>query len=121
MAQQKGRDTKASQRRDAVTVDLPALAGLSGRMRVDVKDVPVATIHLEKGRMWASDPEAEAEAVAVVEERSDFEKILAGELNPVVASIQGRLRFRGDPELATRLVNALNAARPFAGRREGKA
>jgi hypothetical protein len=103
----------------AATLDLPALAGLSGTMRVDVKDQPAATIHLENGRVWAGGPGDKADAVATVQERSDFELLLAGELNPVVAAIQGRLQLHGNPELATRLVAALNAAKPFAKSRQG--
>jgi putative sterol carrier protein len=118
--QQKDQEGKFGPAGQQVSIDLPALAGVSGRMRVDVKDEPQATIHLDHGRVWATEPEDDAEAVAVVQERSDFEQILAGELNPVVASIQGRLALRGDPELGTRLISALNAAKPFA-RREGKA
>jgi putative sterol carrier protein len=102
------------------SIQIAALAGLSGTMRVDVKDQPTATIHLENGRVWAGDPGDKADAVATVQERSDFEKLLAGELNPVVAAIQGRLVLAGNPELATRLVAALNAAKPFAKSRPGQ-
>jgi hypothetical protein len=105
----------------AATLDIPALAGLSGTMRVDIKDQPAGTIHLENGRVWAGGPGDKADAVATVQERSDFEKLLAGELNPVVAAIQGRLVLSGNPELGTRLVAALNAAKPFAKSRQGNA
>jgi hypothetical protein len=117
-----GPERKATGSQEPVTLDLPSLSGLSGKMRVDVKDQPTATIHLDHGRVWAAGPEDKADAVAVVQERSDFELMLAGELNPVVAAIQGRLVLRGDPELGTRLIAALNAAKPFARMaREGKA
>jgi putative sterol carrier protein len=103
------------------SLELPALAGLSGTLRIDVKDKPVGTVHVENGRVWAGSPADKADAVATVQERSDFEKLLAGELNPVVAAIQGRLVFQGNPELATRLVAALNAAKPFAKSHPGSA
>ncbi|MFL5863714.1 MAG: SCP2 sterol-binding domain-containing protein [Solirubrobacteraceae bacterium] len=99
----------------STVLDVPALAGLSGRMRVDVRDEPAAPIHLDHGRIWATAPGEEAVATAVVEDRADFQRMLAGELNPVVAAIQGRLWLHGDPELAVRVIFALNAARPFAG------
>jgi len=35
----------------------------------------------------------------------------------VVAAIQGRLVLRGEPELATRLISALNASRPLLARK----
>jgi hypothetical protein len=118
MERGKDKQVRAGQ---VTSLELPALAGLSGVMRVDVKDQPAATIHLENGRVWAGSPADKADAVATVQERSDFEKLLAGELNPVVAAIQGRLVFQGNPELATRLVAALNAAKPFAKSRPGSA
>src|SRR6478735_4375458 len=110
----KDSQTAASRSGEAVVIDAPALAGLAGRMRVDVKDEPTATIHLDNGRLWASPPEDESEATAVVQDRQDFERMLAGELNPFVAAIQGRLWLHGDHELATRVILALNAAKPFA-------
>jgi putative sterol carrier protein len=99
------------------SIELPALAGLSGAMRVDIHDQPVGTVHVGNGRVWAGPPQAQSEAVAVVEDRADFDRILTGELNPVVAAIQGRLVLRGEPELATRLISALNASRPLLARK----
>jgi hypothetical protein len=118
---EKGKDKQAqkSSSGQVASLELPSLAGLSGTMRIDVKDQPVGTVHLENGRVWAGGPGDKADAVATVQERSDFEKLLAGELNPVVAAIQGRLVLAGNPELATRLVAALNAAKPFAKSRQG--
>ncbi len=107
-------------RREGKVLDAPALAGLSGRMRVDVGDQPAATIHLDHGRIWATEPDLESEATAVVQDRADFERMLAGELNPVVAAIQGRLVLRGDPELAVRVIFALSAAKPFAAETTGE-
>ena len=115
------KDKETSRSGQVVSLELPSLAGLSGTMRIDVKDQPAGTIHLENGRVWAGSPADKADAVATVQERADFEKLLAGELNPVVAAIQGRLVFQGNPELATRLMAALNAAKPFAKSRPGNA
>jgi hypothetical protein len=112
-----GGKSKGAPYAEGKSLDLPALAGLSGSMRVDIKEAPAGTIHVGNGRVWAGPPEAQVEAVAVVEDRADFDRILSGELNPVVAAIQGRLVLRGQPELATRLISALNAAKPFLGRK----
>jgi putative sterol carrier protein len=95
-------------------LDLPSLAGLSGTMRVDVQGEPVGSVHVENGRVWEGRADDPAQTVAVVENRGDFMRIVEGELNPVVAAIQGRLALQGDPELGTRLIYALNAAKPFA-------
>jgi hypothetical protein len=102
-------------------LELPGLANLSGSVRLDIHDEPAATLHVENGRVWAGQPESQADAIAVLQDRADFDRILAGELNPVVAAIQGRLLLRGEPELATRLIGALYAAKPFKAKsREGE-
>ena len=98
-------------------MNVPVLAGLSCTMRVDVQDDPVGTIHVDHGRVWADETAGEADVVAIVGDKADFARILAGELNPVVAAIQGRIAFRRNPELATRIILALNAARPSAAQR----
>jgi putative sterol carrier protein len=105
---------------ERVPIDLPALVGVSGRMRVDVKDDPAVTIHIDRGQVWTGDPEEQPDAVAVVEDRADFDRILAGELNPVVAAIQGRLVLQGDPELGTKVISALYAAKPFRAKQRAK-
>ena len=94
-------------------VNIPALAGLSCTMRVDVQDHTLGTIHVDHGRVWADETAGEADVVAIVDDQADFRRILAGELNPVVAAIQGRIAFRRNPELATRIILSLNAAKPF--------
>jgi putative sterol carrier protein len=109
-------EVKGAERRgaDERGVDLPVLAGISGTMRVDVKGQPAASVHVENGRIWMGKPDDPAQAVVVFEDRADFDRIASGELNAVVAALQGRLALQGDPELGMRVMAALNAARPFA-------
>jgi len=95
-------------------VSVAALAGVSGTMRVDVQEDSLGTIFVDRGRVWVDgDVATSADTVAIVDEQADFVRIICGELNPVVAAIQGRILFRGNPELATRIILALNAAKPF--------
>ena len=96
--------------------NVAALEDLSCTMRVDVRDDSLGTIHVDRGRVWADDAVGQADVVAIVGDKADFARILAGELNPVVAAIQGRIAFRRNPELATRIILALNAAKPLETR-----
>jgi len=100
------------------TVKIPSLAGVSARMRVDVEGDSLGTIVVERGRVWLDRAReeadvVEADVVAVVHDEADFRRMLGGDLNPVVAVIQGRIVFRGNPALATRIILALNAVKPF--------
>ena len=94
-------------------VSVALLAGLSGSMRVDVKGTPAGVIDVQNGTVSVNDPAGEATAVASVEDGADFLRILRGELNPVVAAIQGRLALEGDYEFAVQVILALHAAKPF--------
>jgi putative sterol carrier protein len=117
---QGGAQRRASESGERVAIDVPALAGVTGRMRVDVNDEPAGTIHVDRGKVWRGEPEGQPDAVAVVQDRADFDQIIAGQLNPVVAAIQGRLVLQGDPALGTRVISALYAAKPFPAERQGE-
>ena len=99
---------------------VPLLAGRSGRMRVDVDGRSAGVIEVEQGHINVSDQLGEVAVIAMVDEASDFLRMLRGELNPVVASIQGRLAFQGDVELGVEIILALNAAKPFAAAGPGE-
>ena len=92
-----------------------ALQNVSGSLRVDDSAGTLGVIHVERGRVWLGQGDGHADAVAVVADKADLERIVKGELNPVVAAIQGRVVLRGNPDLATRIILALNAAKPFGG------
>ncbi len=98
---------------------LASLEGVSGRVRVECGGEPLATIEVESGDVRLAPVSEAFEAVFVTCDRSDLERLLAGELNPVLASIQGRLAIHGNVEFAVRLFLALRAARMHAQREEG--
>jgi predicted lipid carrier protein YhbT len=93
---------------------VPLLAERSGRMRVDVAGCSAGVIEVDQGHINVSDQLGEVGVIAIVHEASDFLRLLRGELDPVVASIQGRLLFQGDVELGVEIILALNTAKPFA-------
>ncbi len=104
---------------------VPSLAGLSGRLRVDVAGHPALFLAIHDGSV-SSRPAAGAEdADAVL--KCDSEETLAsfrrGQLNPVVAMLQGLIRTEGDRALAIRVILGLQAvfAPPPASARALKA
>jgi SCP-2 sterol transfer family len=90
---------------------LPSLAGLSGRLRVDVAGQPAWVLAIHDGTV-SNRPAAGAEdADAVL--KCDSEETLAafqrGQLNPVVAMLQGLIHAEGDGALAIRVILGLQA------------
>jgi len=90
---------------------MPSLAGLSGRLRVDVAGQPAWVLEIHDGTVSVR-PAAHAEdAEAVLQ--FDSEETVAGfkrgELNPVVAMLQGRMHPEGDGALAIRIIMGLQA------------
>ena len=95
-------------------VHIPLLTGISGSMRIDVQGQPVASIDVQNGQVSLTDHPGEPTAIANVVDLSDLQSIVQGELNPVVAGIQGRLALQGDAEFGIEVILALHAARPYA-------
>ena len=96
---------------DPQPLSVPSLAGLSARLRVDVAGQPARMLEIHDGT-FSSRPAAGAEdADAVL--RCDSEETVAafsrGELNPVVAMLQGRMHPEGDAALAIRVIQGLQA------------
>jgi hypothetical protein len=104
----------ARQRREAADpqpLSVPSLAGLSARLRVDVAGQPARMLEIHDGT-FSSRPAAGAEdADAVL--KCDSEETVAsfrrGELNPVVAMLQGRMHPETDNALAIRVILGLQA------------
>jgi hypothetical protein len=98
-------------------VVIPALADVSGTVRLLVGDERVGAIAVQHGSVTLTGQSPEyAAACLTMSSMDDFLGIVRGELNAVVAAIQGRLVFSGDIELGVRVVLALNAATPSGQR-----
>ena len=102
-------------------VQVPLLFGVSGRMRVDVKGKTVGAVDVQDGLVTVdvgadagAGANAGASVVANVDDEADLGRIARGELNPIVAGIQGRLALEGDIELGMKIILSLNAAKPFS-------
>ena len=92
-------------------LSVPSLAGLSARLRLDVGGQPVRMLEIYDGT-FSSRPAAGAEDADAVLQCDSEETVAAfrrGELNPIVAMLQGRLHPEGDAALAIRVVQGLQA------------
>ena len=93
----------------------PGLAGLYGRLRISVAGKPMATLVVE-GIYVAMVPDTHgpADATAFCADEATMWKLLRGELNPFIASMQGLARLAGDRGFATRVALGLQVGSPFA-------
>ena len=93
----------------------PGLAGLYGRLRFNVAGKPVATLVVE-GIYVALVPDTHGpvDATAFIADEATMWKLLHGELNPFIASMQGLARLSGDRGFATRVALGLQVGSPFA-------
>lgn len=88
---------------------MPTLQRMSGRLLVEARGAPVGVIEVADGYVRIGPVSKAADALLVVSERADLWRLLAGEIHPVLASIQGRLAAYGNLEFAMRVMLALNA------------
>jgi hypothetical protein len=93
----------------------PGLEGITGRLRIEVAGKLLGVLAVNDGDVDFVLGDGEAGTVAYVRTREDLLYFLRGELNPVVAVLQGRLSIEGDQELASRIILGLQAGSPFHG------
>lgn len=99
----------------AAPLEISALADVSGTVRLQVGEEEAGAITVQHGSVTLTGQSPEyAAACLTVASMDDFIGIVRGDLNAVVAAIQGRLVFSGDIELGMRVVLALNAAQPVS-------
>jgi putative sterol carrier protein len=86
------------------------LAGLRGRLKIDAGGKTVGVLQVDDGRVQLSPDTESPEAAIICSAEDDVAKIVRGELNPVVAALQGRLAIHGDRIFAIKVVLGLAAA-----------
>jgi len=92
-------------------LSVSSLAGLSARLRVDVGGQPARVLEIYDGTL-SSRPAAGAEDADAILQCDSEETVAAfrrGELNPIVAMLQGRMHPEGDAALAIRVIQGLQA------------
>ena len=93
----------------------PGLAGLYGRLRINVAGRPVATLVVE-GMYVALIPDTSgpADATIICSDDEVMRSLLKGELNPFIAAMRRQARVAGDRGFGTRVVLGLQVESPFA-------
>jgi hypothetical protein len=94
------------------------LAGVKGRLSVNVAGAPLGVLHVDEGELeFVPGETAGADVTVFFDDRDDVVRLLRGELNPVVALLQNRMRVEGNPVVATRIILGLRAGSSFRGER----
>jgi len=106
-----GQESEVQQRR--WEADSPALAGVSGRMRLTVEDEPLGVLVIDDGHLTLTDDERPVDVTVSCATREDLIKLLRGEMNVVVAALRGLVRQEGDRALGAKVMLGLRAGSPF--------
>jgi putative sterol carrier protein len=92
----------------------PDLAGVHGRIRLEVAGSPVGTLVVEGTHVELTpDTNTPADATFVVASAEYLRKLIKGELNPFIASMRGWALAKGDRNLITRVALGLQTGSPF--------
>lgn len=93
----------------------PGLEGLYGRLRISVAGRPVGTLVVE-GIYVALIPDIRgpADATVMCADQETMGKLLRGELNPFISSMQRVARLTGNRGFGTRVILGLRVGSPFA-------
>jgi putative sterol carrier protein len=93
--------------------DAPALAGVSGRMRLAIGTKSVGVLVVDDGHLSLTHDDGPVDVTMACATRGDLIKLLRGEINPVVAALRGFVRPRGDRAFGAKVVLGLRAGSPF--------
>ena len=94
--------------------DSPTLAGVTGRLRLQVGGKSVGMLAIDDGHLSLKDDDNQpADVTLNCATRGDLIKLLRGEINPVVAALRGFVRQRGDRAFGAKVVLGLRAGSPF--------
>jgi hypothetical protein len=93
--------------------EVPGLRGITGRLRLQVADIPSGVLQVEPGGAVQIVNDGSADAVLTVDTAATLTALLQGELSPIVAHLQDRLQVEGDAALALRVLFGLQAGSPW--------
>ena len=98
----------------------PGRAGLCGCMELHVASSPAGLMLVEEtGEIWIGE-NGVACALIATDSHDTLIELLRGDLPPIVAHLQGRLRFEGDAALALRVLFGLQEESPWAAQSSGR-
>jgi putative sterol carrier protein len=93
--------------------DAPALAGVSGRVRLVVDGKNQGVLVVDDGHLAMRDDEGPVDTTVHCATREDLAKLLRGEMNVIVAALRGLVRQDGDRALGAKIMLGLRAGSPF--------
>ena len=89
-----------------------ALEGLWGKLRLVAAGATVGVLKVEDGQVEI-EPRGSASTALETDTVATLVSLLAGELHPIVARLQGRAWIDGDPALGLRVLLGLRAGSPW--------
>lgn len=102
---------------EGVQRDVPNLAGIQGRLLLEIEKDPVAILLLTDGHVQLSrELQATPPPDAVVDfaDPQALVDVVSGKWNAVVALLQGQMSISGNHSFAIKAVLGLQADKPFA-------
>ena len=94
----------------------PGLKGITGHIRFETEDGRAAyLLQIDDGEVELTTGGDDAQAVVVCDTKALIGRLLRGEANLIVESLQGHTSERGDLTLIVKAVLGLQAGSPFAG------
>ena len=90
------------------------LKGLAGHIRLEVGDTDVGVLNVAGGAAEIT-PNGSADATIHADTLPTLVGLLGGEVQPIVARLQNRVRVEGDVGLVIRIFFGLRAGSPWTG------
>ena len=104
----------SEERWETVRGRAPGLAGVSCRAEIRIAGQPAGVLQVEETGDVSIVGKGKTTVLIALDSRETLIDLLRGELPPIVAHLQGRLRFEGDGDLALRILFGLQAGSPWA-------
>lgn len=90
------------------------LKGVRGRIRFETEDGAAYLLGVEDGEVELTTGGDDAQAVVVCDTKALVERLLRGEANLIVETLQGHTDTSGDVALVIKVILELQAGSPFA-------
>jgi len=97
----------------------PGLSGLSGRILLRVDGVPVGILQIQESGNVAVIKGDDAHTVCIIDTHETLIAMLAGDRDPIIDFLQGRVRTEGDHVFALRVRFGLQAGSPWRSAKTG--
>lgn len=107
-------DTSGNDAFTSIRGAAPGLRGVSGKLRLQVAETSAGVLKIEPSGAIAIVREDRTQTVVAVDTQQTLLALLRGELSPVVAALQDRLRVEGDLWLALRVLMGLQGGSPWS-------